>query len=309
MTSLGETTIVVVNYSSSVLLRENLLPLATTCPVRVLIVDNYSTSAERDSVRKLALEASWTLLERPNDGFGSSCNAGVERAFADGARVVTLLNPDARIDANSLAALGAAALALEPALVSPIIRRPDGRTWFDGADLYLEDGATLAARKRAEGARTWPWLTGACLAFDRSTWERIGGFEDAYFLYWEDIDLSRRATLAGVRLWVLPEATAIHEEGGTQADAGGGKSTAYFYYNTRNRLIFGARHLEDAEYRAWVRTSPRLALEILLQVGKPALLRSPGSAWAAVRGTLAGLREGRRIRRHPREPGSGRPAG
>ena len=193
--------------------------------------------------------------------------------------------------------LARAATGPEPVLVAPVIRRPDGRVWFDGADLYLADGATRASRKRPAGARTWPWLTGACLAFTKRTWELVGGFDDAFFLYWEDLDLSRRAVLAGVGLLVDAEAQVIHDPGGTQADAGGGKSTGYFYYNTRNRLIFGARHLEDADYRAWVRTSPRLALEILLRVGKRALLRSPTSAWAALRGTTAGLREGRRIRR------------
>lgn len=299
-----------VNYGSAALLRANLRPLSDAHPeLRIVVVDNFSTDAERLAVRDLARDASWALVEQRNDGFGSGCNAGVAVAFSMGATAVVLLNPDARIDADSVAMLTRAATGGEPALVAPVIRRPDGRVWFDGADVYLADGATRASRKRPAGARTWPWLTGACLAFTKRTWQLVGGFDDAYFLYWEDVDLSHRAVMAGVGLQVEAQAHVIHDPGGTQADAAGGKSTAYFYYNTRNRLIFGARHLEDAEYRAWVRTSPRLALEILLRVGKPALLRSPGSAWAAVRGTLAGLREGRRIRRHPREPGSGRPAG
>lgn len=298
MTNLDGCAVVAVNYGSAPLLRANLRPLSDAHPeLRVVVVDNFSTPAERLAVRNLARDASWALVEQRNDGFGSGCNAGAAEAFSKGAAAVVLLNPDARIDADSVAALARAATGPEPVLVAPVIRRPDGRVWFDGADLYLADGATRASRKRPAGARTWPWLTGACLAFTKRTWELVGGFDDAFFLYWEDLDLSRRAVLAGVGLLVDTEAQVIHDPGGTQADAGGGKSTGYFYYNTRNRLIFGARHLEDADYRAWVRTSPRLALEILLRVGKRALLRSPTSAWAALRGTTAGLREGRRIRR------------
>lgn len=310
VTNLEGCAVVAVNYGSTLLLRANLAPLSDAHPeLQVVVVDNFSTDAERLALRDLARDASWTLVEQPNDGFGSGCNSGVAAAFSKGAAAVVLLNPDARIDAGSVATLARAATSGEPALVAPVIRRPDGRVWFDGADVYLADGATRASRKRPAGARTWPWLTGACLAFTKRTWQLIGGFDDAYFLYWEDVDVSRRALVAGVGLRVEAQAKVIHDPGGTQADAGGGKSTAYFYYNTRNRLIFGARHLEDADYRAWVRTSPRLAVEILLRVGKRALLRSPGSAWAAFRGTLAGLREGRRIRRHPRELRTGRRAG
>jgi GT2 family glycosyltransferase len=132
-------------------------------------------------------------------------------------------------------------------------------------------------------------------------WDRVGGFADDYFLYWEDIDLSHRVLAAGGRLEVSATATAIHAEGGTQGinshASGTPKSTTYYYHNIRNRLLFAAIHLSAADVRRWRRTAPRVAWEVLLEGGRRQLIRSPRPIIAAARGLRDGLRMSARRRR------------
>ncbi len=77
------------------------------------------------------------------------------------------------------------------------------------------------------------------MAFTISLYELVGGYDESYFLYWEDVDFSVRASHVGAHLQVLTDVTAIHDEGGTQETTKGrAKSLLYYRYNTRNRLLF-----------------------------------------------------------------------
>jgi GT2 family glycosyltransferase len=302
---LGGASVIVVNYGSSALLEENLAPLARAVDgVTVVVVDNWSTEAERRRVVALGEREGWsTVTPAGNGGFGAGCDVGVERARSLGARRHVLLNPDATMSPDALAALVAAVRDDGDALVAPRIERPDGSTWSAGSDLYLDDGRVRSRRRRLAGvdpARVRPWLTGACLALSDELWRRAGGFDDAYFLYWEDVDLSQRVLAAGGRLRLLDDVVAVHAEGGTQDSGGEGatsageaKSATYYRYNIRNRAVYAVRHLDDADLRSWHRQTPRVAWEVLLQGGRRQLLTSPSTLAVGARAAL----ESRRITR------------
>lgn len=292
--------IIVVNYGSSELLGTNLVATANAAGhARVYVVDNASTARERTAVQALCDAHGWTCIGMDaNVGFGTGVNAGVARALADGATDMLVLNPDARIDEDSLAALAAATREDRLLLVSPVIRTPDGRTWFDGSDLYLHDGATRGIRRRDEfaGRDRVPWLTGACLWITREVWELTGGFADEFFLYWEDVDLSWRLRERGGRIAVVADAVAWHDEGAThreESQRSEAKSVVYYTYNIRNRMLFAARNLDDEGIRRWLRSSPASARAILLRGGRRQFLRPIPPLRAAWRG----LRDGRRIAR------------
>jgi len=293
--------VIVVNYGSSSLLGVHLLALSESAPgLTVVVVDNFSSSQECERVTALCHARGWIaeLCER-NDGFGAGMNIGVALARTRGASLFLLLNPDAVLTANGLAALVAEVSADPLLLASPTILRPDGSVWFGGADLSLEDGRVSARGRRSPSLlRFEPWLSGACLVVSAELWDLVGGFADEYFLYWEDIDLSHRVLAAGRRLEVFSSATSVHAEGGTQGvgsqASGTPKSTIYYYYNIRNRLVFAARHLSVADVRRWRTTAPRVAWEVLLEGGRRQLLRSPRPALAAARGLRDGLRLSRR---------------
>ncbi|WP_314148466.1 glycosyltransferase family 2 protein [uncultured Leifsonia sp.] len=295
--------IVVVNYGSSALLSRNLAAVAADVPeATIVVVDNFSTDRERMALRALAEPLGWHVVE-PDDnlGFGTGMNVGVARARELGARRFLLLNPDATIQRPSVQALLARSVAEPLTMLSPVVRRIDGSTWSVGSDVYLSDGRIRSAARRGTvpGERV-PWLSGACLLLTDRLWDAAGGFADEYFLYWEDVDLSLRVTRAGGSLALVEEATAVHDEGGTQradgSHAGAAKSGTYYYYNIRNRLLFAARNLPPETVRAWRRATLPVAWEILLQGGRRQFLTST----EAVRAGWRGIRDGLRLSRTPR---------
>lgn len=289
--------IVVVNYGSSDLLAQNLVisQRAAAADI-VVVVDNVSTSAERERVRRLAADHAWQLVEPDtNLGFGGGVNAGVARAREHGAQDLVLLNPDAVLREGCVARLRARDPA-HRALCAPRIVTSTGATWFAGADVYLSDGVTRGRAKRPvhPGDDRWEWLTGACLWVPVELWDAAGGFDESYFLYWEDVDFSHRVQRAGGELVVVDDAVAVHDEGGTQTDRsrrGHAKSELYYYYNIRNRMLFAAKHLDDAGVRRWRSGMLSSAKEILLRGGRRQLVQSAAPWRAAVRG----IRDGRRI--------------
>ncbi|WP_404311375.1 glycosyltransferase family 2 protein [Agrococcus terreus] len=298
--------IVVVSFGSSALLEQHLVATADGSPdALVVVVDNRSTDRERERVRALAAERGWHLVAMAgNPGFGGGANAGIGRALELGARAVLLLNPDARIGADGVAALRAAGGPLS--LRSPLVRSPDGRTWFSGLDLDLVDGEIRSPHRRAERPDGDPmaWLSGACLWIEAPLWALVGGFDDDYFLYWEDVDLSRRVLDAGGELLVVEAATAWHDEGGTHRERGAraeAKSELYYFWNIRNRMLFAAKHLDPEGIRRWRRAAPGAAWRILLRGGRRQLLRPVPPLRALVRG----LSEGSRIAREALASGGG----
>ena len=287
--------IVVVNYGSAALLEQNLTPLAASVDgAIVVVVDNFLHNAERDHLTELCARHGWrSELSPTNSGFGIGMNLGVARARTEGSTEFLLLNPDAVITADAVRVMLDRVRAEPTTMVAPTVFRPDGSLWFGGSDLYLDDGRIRSRRRREPGARVEPWLSGACLMISAELWERVGGFSDEYFLYWEDVDLSHRVLRVGGSLAVLADATAVHAEGGTQgvhATSASGKSSTYYYYNIRNRLLFASRHLDTADLLSWRRVTIPVAWEVLLQGGRRQLLRSPRPMAAAVRGVRDGLK-------------------
>ena len=293
--------IVVVNYGTSHLLEQNLWPVAAGSPdTVVVVVDNYSTHEERQSIVELCDRAGWSLVPSDqNRGFGAGVNMGVTHAIDLGAESFLLLNPDATISQESLALLRRRVTREPYTLVAPTILTSAGRVFFDGIDLDLDSGRMFSSRTPGpRPSRVQPWLTGACLMLSLPLWERVGGFDERYFLYWEDVDFSRRVTDAGGQLRLEQGAIALHDEGGSQVTQSSeerrprAKSTTYYYYNIRNRLLFASIHLGDADSRRWRRNALPLARDIVLQGGRRQLLR-PGPP---IRSAVTGLRDGWRLR-------------
>ncbi|WP_181164310.1 glycosyltransferase [Microbacterium foliorum] len=281
--------LLIVNYGSRRLLEENLARTAVPENMDVVIVDNLSTPEERAELLALSARAGWNLLSpASNLGFGGGMNLAASAAIARGAEVLVLLNPDAYIPEDGLARLVAA--GSEPGtLVAPMVLRPDGGHFSSAMEVDLATGSL----RRAVGGRRYAasaiWVSGACLAVGAELWNRVGGFDDDYFLYWEDVDLSVRVVAAGGRIKVDESIVAVHSPGGTQG-GGRSKSAIYYRFNTRNRLVFAAKHVPPAAQRRWVRTAPKAAWDILLRGGRRQFVRPLRTLWPAARGTWEGWR-------------------
>jgi glycosyltransferase involved in cell wall biosynthesis len=192
------------------------------------------------------------------------------------------------------------------ALITPIVRSSDGRVVFSGSTVEAASGRIVGIKPDALGtarrvvlnpgapdatdAEYWPWLTAACLVVHRTLWEALAGFDDRFFLYWEDVDLSYRAQRLGARLVVRTDLVAVHDEGGTQGTRRGrAKSTIYYRFNTRNRLAFAARHLSGRTLRGWILATPAQSWAILMRGGRRQLLHSPRPLAATIAGAAGGL--------------------
>lgn len=278
--------IIVVTFGAAELLDANLATIDTTAlGAQVVIVDNFHSQSARAEITTIAGRHGWTMVALPtNEGFGAAANVGVRRAEALGCTAFLLLNPDARICADTIRELWRACEAAPLTMQCPRILRPDGSVWFRGFALDARCGNIRAG----DAAGVDGWLTAACLMVHRDLWLRLDGFDPDYFMYWEDVDLSRRCLDVGGQLRMRPELTAVHEVGATQGTAG--KSRGYYYFNCRNRLLFASKHLPPAGLVRWILATPSASVRVMLRGGgRRRLLTSPGTVWAVLRGSAAGL--------------------
>jgi N-acetylglucosaminyl-diphospho-decaprenol L-rhamnosyltransferase len=219
---------IVVSYNSRDVLRRCVAPLAERPEVRVIVVDNASVDGSLDVLDGAPVV---TLAQPRNEGFARACNVGWRSSDAP---FVLLLNPDAVLTWTALRVL-IRALEEDPdvGVVGPRLERPDGALELSqhrfprlsttyGQALFLH---RLFRRARFEddvrdaGAYARPqrpdWLTGACLLVRRSVLEALGGLDERFFLYREDVDLCRRVRDRSLAVRYEPRAVALHDGGGS----------------------------------------------------------------------------------------------
>lgn len=288
--------ILVVNYGSHAMVEANLSrSLPAGFPGQVVVVDNYSTDEERAAMTAVCARRGWELVAPAgNEGFGGGNNLAAARAISRGATELLLVNPDAWLELDAIRGLQSQIRADSRLQLAPTVLRPDGSLYCAEMDLQLDLGENRSARRRPAGVtqeQVHTWVSGACFAISAVLWEEIGGFDDDYFLYWEDVDLSRKVILAGGTVRADPTLHAVHDEGSTHRgeNAGPAKSPIYYYYNARNRLVYAAKHLPPTDRRRWLRKTPRAAYRLLLQGGKRQFVHPMRTFWPALRGSWHGV--------------------
>jgi GT2 family glycosyltransferase len=259
VSTLPEVTAVVVNFNAGDELRVALSSIAGELAGRPwdgFVVDN----ASRDGSGAIALDfaPAVTLIANPaNVGFGRAVNQGLARARAP---FVLIMNPDCRLQPGALAALEAE-LRRQPqcAIVGPRILDPDGSvqgsargdpdmfTGFFGRSTALRRLLPWlpVARRNVVDERVSAgapsvvvdWLSGACVLARREALAAEGGFDERYFLYWEDADLCRRLRTRGYDVRYVPAASAVHRVGHSSKTAKAPSvrafhESAYLYYAT-----------------------------------------------------------------------------
>jgi GT2 family glycosyltransferase len=251
VTGLSEVGVVIVTHNSRRDVEGALLSLPLDELAQVVVVDNGSNDGTADHVEQLHLP-SVRVLRQANVGFGGGCNTG---AAAVGARYVLFLNPDARITPGSLRAL-VDYLAQTPrcALVAPRMRS-------DGVPLHSAgDTAALASELRFVvphrlslllPERRYPpsydvtgpvgVVEGACMLVVADRLREVGGFDERYFLFFEEHDLARRLRSAGYEVHLRADASAEHAVGASRAARPLAGRTDY--------VISAVRYLRDHESR------------------------------------------------------------
>jgi N-acetylglucosaminyl-diphospho-decaprenol L-rhamnosyltransferase len=199
--------------------------------VRAVVVDNASGDA---AVIRSALEAegwqSWvTLIEAPvNGGFAYGNNLGAQHAYAEKSPdYVYVLNPDTEVRPG---AIGSLVRFLEASpqvgIAGGSFEHLDGRIWpiafrfptiFSELSHGLQIGIVSRLLQRWTVASpmiqlTQPtdWICGAAMMIRPAVFDRIGGFDENYFLYFEETDFCNRARQAGYATWYVPESRVMH---------------------------------------------------------------------------------------------------
>jgi N-acetylglucosaminyl-diphospho-decaprenol L-rhamnosyltransferase len=216
--------VVVVSYNSAETLHACLEPLLGRPEIAVTVVDNASTDGSLDAIAGLPVRA---IEAGRNGGFAFGCNLGMA---AGSAPSVLFLNPDARIEPRDVDRL-LAILDAEPdvALVGPRLIDGEGelipsiRRWQRASSIWAQALFLHRLFPRAGWANeinrlpqaydhvAYPeWISGACMLGRRPALEAVGGFDESFFLYCEDMDLCARLVAAGRRVRYEPSATVQH---------------------------------------------------------------------------------------------------
>ena len=179
----------------------------------LVVVDNASTDGTAELVPSLS-DRVLLIANEDNRGFAAGCRQGVEATVAP---LLLLLNPDARLEAEALDRLRAAA-AEQPDWTAwqAVVMLPDERINTSGGVVHYlgigwagQCGEDASALARTPHETAFP--SGAAMMIRRTAWEELAGFDDSYFLYGEDLDLGLRSWLAGGRVGVEPRARVIHD--------------------------------------------------------------------------------------------------
>lgn len=296
--------VVIPSWNSAGLLPRCLDSLAGQgAELELMVVDNGSSDGSVELLRERGVPH---VSLPQNVGFAAAVNLGVARTKAP---MVLALNADTVLEPGAVGRL-AEALAADPELggVQPRILQlePGGESDVAGARLYsrgmalsadgraFEQGAGEAQDSRSAAAHEVFGVCGAACLLRRELFERLGGYDERYFAFYEDVDLNVRARIAGWRFAYVPEAVVWHLGNASWMAEAPSPGAWNARLVARNRLATQAKFMP-------ARALPRIAAVEAGALARAAQQRRLGATLAgklaAFRWLPALRRERRRLRR------------
>lgn len=230
--------IIIINWNSKGYLRECLRSvLAGTCGLKleILVIDNASYDGSAQMVAEDFPGVSFIQSDR-NLGFSGGNNQAARQAIGE---LLLFLNPDTIIEGDALAMLvqtlrrlpeggsaGARLLNINrtlqtscvqsfPTILNQVLGCDLLYRWFPRSKLW----GRAALFEDSEEPRPVEALSGACLMVKREVFDRVGGFDEHYFMYSEDTDLCFKIYQAGFKSYFVPAALVVHHGGGSSQKA------------------------------------------------------------------------------------------
>ncbi len=279
---------VVVNHDAGPVLLDCIASLLAQEISDVVVVDNASTDGSTEMVEQARPEVR-VLHAGANLGYGAGANRGIAAVESE---FVLVSNPDVVVHAGAVAAL-ADVLRTDPniAIVGPRILETDGTRYPSARRFpsYLDAAGhallgTVAPENRftrryrmsdisASSTTDVDWVSGACFLARRPALAALGGFDERYFMYLEDVDLCWRARRAGYGVVYAPEAVVTHIQGVSTAR----RPYRMLLAHHRSALRFSSRRLTGWRRVALPGVALVLGIRLLLAVVRQVLAARPGT--------------------------------
>ncbi len=296
--------IVIPNLNGAALLAESLESLARqTAKHDVYVVDNASTDGSQELIRTKFPDVALIQLTE-NRGFAGGVNPGIQAALDNGAQYVALFNNDAVADPMWLECLLRAMDAHpEAGIVTGKFLRWEGKQFDSTGDFYsiwgfsFPRGRDTADTGQFDKPEEIFGATGGASLYRCEMLKKIGLFDEGFFAYFEDVDISFRAQLAGWKVRYEPKATARHHLGSTSSKMGDFTR----YHTIKNFFLLYAKNMPTRLYWKYL---PRFTFAALLIIGasirrgqfRP-LFKATGYLLATVAPTARKRRQVQKMRR------------
>lgn len=230
-------------------------------PIKIILIDNNSGDGISQAVAK---DKEIIFIQNDkNLGYTGGNNVGIRRALSD-SDYIFVVNPDVIVSKDTIQKL-VKVLEGGADIVGPkIYFSGTKKIWFAGGILDMDNvigshkGVDEEDRGQYNVSEETDYISGASILIKRQVFEKIGFFDENYFLYYEDADFCYRARRAGFKIMYVPT-TFVYHKNARSTKVG---SPLQDYYITRNRMLFASKFLP-------LRTRFALFREALRNIGNP----------------------------------------
>lgn len=214
--------IIIVNYKTPLITLACLESIEKHCrreDYEIILVDNSSTEADAEMFKAREMAGRLKLIvNRENRGFGAANNQAAGAAYGE---LLFFLNNDTVVKKDILPAIKES-FAEEKSLgvLSPRLFLSDSSAQPYAYGQFLDLAGLMKpgqiAEPKSDVAFPVDWVSGAALVVRRELFDRLGGFDEKFFMYFEDMDLCKRAKESGCEIKVLPKVQVTHLVGASR---------------------------------------------------------------------------------------------
>lgn len=266
---LSVTVVIVTHRAPPRMLERAVASVARHSPdASIHVVDNGGSARSRLPAHDEPWGNRLRVTTTANRGFGAAANTGIGTAAAEGIDVVVVLNDDVEVQPGWLEPLLDELDDPRVGAVQPLLVAADGET-INSAGVKLDRFGAGSDRGRGESvtsvgmeAADLDLFTGGAVLLRTEFVRQVGGFDERFFLYYEDVDLAHRGTVAGWSYRLVPASRVVHHGSSTTSELGDDMARL----RERNRIWSVAMHgtWRDLGAASWlairrVRHRPRRA--------------------------------------------------
>ena len=210
----------------------------------IILVDNESDTSKFSNFKYRKKVK--TILNSKNEGFSKANNQGIDYALKNNFDYILLLNNDTIIKSNLIDVLVKTAQAKKVYAVQPLIFNSNKKKiWNGGGKINYFFGTFSNSKKVYNSFKFIEWLTGCCCLFDSKLFREIGNFDERFFAYYEDVDLSLRIKKNGYKIGFTSQTELIHLESASsklENSIEGSLNPFVHYLNIKNHILIIRKH-------------------------------------------------------------------